>query len=182
LPHPLNHSSPAANTLYAFIDAFFFERKNQMADNYPPLRQRPKLEELREALDARRNALQRDECGDWAIFGKFGHIYAVPLDRAAIREGFQIVFGLEHCVGLSARGAANSWGAARRKLEPFCRLAQDGDDGGTLFLERLPTPEEAETLRSVLGIYRRYRASAPSAAQLAQRAAFAEAVQRRASA
>lgn len=153
-----------------------------MADNYPPTCQRPKLKELLSNLEARRNALRRDDCGDWAIFGKFGHIYAVPLDRAAIREGFQIIFGAELGVGLSARGAANSWGAARRKLETFCRLAQDGDEGGTLFLERSPTPEEAETLRNALGIYRRYRASVPSAAQLAQRAAFAEAVQRRASA
>jgi hypothetical protein len=131
-----------------------------MADMYPPARQFGPLTDLLDALDARRNSLRRDDCGDWAIFGKFGHVYAVPLDRAVSREGYKFVFGMDRAVGLSRNGASLSWGTARRKLEAFCRLAQDGDDGGTLFLERLPTPEEAETIRGVMGIFRRRHLSA----------------------
>jgi hypothetical protein len=47
-----------------------------MSDVFPPARQREALLALREALGARDNSLRRDECGDWAIFGKNGHIYA----------------------------------------------------------------------------------------------------------
>lgn len=131
-----------------------------MADIYPPARQLGPLADLLDALDGRRNSLRRDDCGDWAIFGKFGHIYAVPLDRLVTREGFQIVFGLAHSLGFSINGASLNWGTARRKLEPLCRLTQDGQDGGALILDHTPTPEEAAVLREVMGIFRRRHLSA----------------------
>ena len=54
---------------------------------------RETLVKLVEALGCWDRALRRDVCGDWAIFGKHGHIYAVPgtLDRPKT-EGFQIYF------------------------------------------------------------------------------------------
>jgi hypothetical protein len=54
-----------------------------MPDRYPPAMQRPALLKLAEALGCRDNALRRDECGDWRIVGRLGHIYAIPgpLDR-----------------------------------------------------------------------------------------------------
>jgi hypothetical protein len=63
-----------------------------MADIYPPAKQREALLGFREALGCRDNAVRRDECGDWAIFGKRGHIYAIPgtLDRPKT-PGFQIM-------------------------------------------------------------------------------------------
>ena len=49
-----------------------------MADVFPPARQREVLLALRDALGVRDNALKRDECGDWRVNGRQGHIYAVP--------------------------------------------------------------------------------------------------------
>ena len=75
-----------------------------MADLFPPARQRPALLALRDALGCRDAALRRDECGDWAIFGKRGHIYAVPgtLDRPKT-PGFQIVVQCEYGQGVVVR-------------------------------------------------------------------------------
>ena len=54
---------------------------------------REALIKLVEALGCWDRALRRDECGDWAVFGKLGHIYAVPgtLDQPKT-EGFLIYF------------------------------------------------------------------------------------------
>jgi hypothetical protein len=59
-----------------------------MTDIYPPTRQRPALQRSAAALDSRASALRRDECGDWAIFGSNGHVYAVP-------EGSQLMIGCD---------------------------------------------------------------------------------------
>ncbi len=114
-----------------------------MGDSYPPAKQRPALLELVKALGCRDNALRRDECGDWAVFGKHGHIYAVPgsLDRPKT-PGFQIMV-----MGWTARG----WNAAKGALA-FAELTNDGDSEGALFLDRLPTPSEAEVIRHYLGV------------------------------
>jgi hypothetical protein len=43
-----------------------------------------------------------------------------------------------------------------RNGEPaFCELTQDGDSEGCFRLSRLPTPAEAEEIRSVLGIWKK---------------------------
>ena len=105
-------------------------------DNFPPARQRPALLALRDALGCRLNALRRDECGDWAIFGKRGHIYAVP-------DGFQIVIRCE---------SVREWSYARKALKPFAALTTDGDEEGVLFIDRLPTAAEAEIVRRYVGI------------------------------
>jgi hypothetical protein len=111
-------------------------------DIYPPSVQRPALLELAEALDSRAAQLRRDECGDWAIFGKNGHIYAVP-------EGFQLVIGtdIEHEMTNSAR----QWSADKKRLN-FCQVTQDGDEEGCLILDRLPTKAEGAIIRDVVGI------------------------------
>jgi hypothetical protein len=49
-----------------------------MTDLFPPVAQRPRLLAFAEACCTRADKLRRDECGDWAIFGKHGHVYAVP--------------------------------------------------------------------------------------------------------
>jgi hypothetical protein len=59
-----------------------------VADIFPPPKQRPALLTFSKACGTRASALRRDECGDWAIFGKHGHIYAVP-------EGFQLMIGCD---------------------------------------------------------------------------------------
>jgi hypothetical protein len=60
------------------------KKEDEVTDRYPPTMQRPALLELVKALGCRDAAFRRDECGDWRISGKFGHIYAVP-------ERFQIM-------------------------------------------------------------------------------------------
>jgi hypothetical protein len=115
-------------------------------DIFPPAKQRHALLALREALGCRDNALRRDECGDWRINGRQGHVYAVP-------EGFQLVF--------FARCGVTEWDGAGPHIEDytrakrnliFCRLAQDGTGEGIFFLDRLPTPAEAEVIRDTLAI------------------------------
>jgi hypothetical protein len=138
-----------------------------MAERYPPTVQRPALLRLVEALGCRDAALRRDECGDWRINGRQGHIYAVP-------EGFQLIF--------FARNGVNEWDGAGPHIEDymrakrnlaFCRLMQDGTGEGIFLPDRLPTKEEAEVIRDILVIPKKREMGEPSDAQLAARAAFA---------
>ncbi len=46
------------------------------------------------------------------------------------------------------------WGAAKRGLS-FAPVTPDGDDEGALFIDRLPTPEETETIRHYVVIAKR---------------------------
>ena len=96
------------------------------------------LLDLAEALNCARRALRRDECGDWRINGKSGHIYAVP-------GGFQLCCMCE---------SALAWTWAKRKM-PFAQVAQDGDAEGVLRMSRLPTKTEGDVIRSYLGIPKR---------------------------
>ena len=57
------------------------------------------------------------------------------------------------------------WGAAKRGLS-FARVTQDGDDEGALFIDRLPTAEEAETIRHYAGIAKRRTLSDDERARL----------------
>jgi hypothetical protein len=122
-----------------------------VADRYPPAAQRPRLLTFAEALGCRDAALRRDECGDWRITGKHGWIYAVPgvlLAGSEKTEGFLLYYSGPEFIG-SARG----WGFAKRAFEAFgCTVTQDGDDEGIAFLDRLPTPAEAEIIRDKLWI------------------------------
>jgi hypothetical protein len=104
------------------------------------------LNEMVLALDASQLSLRRDNCGDYRINGKHGHVYA---DGA----GFLL------CV--SGGGAARWWTNVKRRLS-FCRVTQDGHDEGCLHLDRLPAPAEAEVIRDALGI-RRKRHLSPEA-------------------
>lgn len=94
---------------------------------------------LLEALNCRRTCLRRDECGDWAVRGLKGHLYAVP-------EGFQIfVLGC---------GSARKWGAAKKALA-FAKITQDGDNEGGMIFSGLPTPAQAASIRRYCAIPKR---------------------------
>jgi hypothetical protein len=99
---------------------------------------REALLELADALNCPRRALRRDECGDWRIKGKSGHIYAVP-------GGFQLCCMCEGAL-------ASTW--AKKKM-PFAHVTQDGDAEGVLRMSRLPTRTEADAIRSYLVIPKR---------------------------
>jgi hypothetical protein len=81
-------------------------RADGMSDSFPPAMQREQLLRFAEAIDCRARALARDECGDWAIQGKQGHIYACP-------EGFQLCF--------VARYGVNEWDGDGPHLEDYHR-------------------------------------------------------------
>ena len=124
-----------------------------MTDKYPPTVQRPALLKLVEALGCRDAALRRDECGDWRINGKHGHIYAVPgIPWGGMMEGFQLYF--RGASEFEEAISSQAWTWAKKALA-FCRVTQDGDVEGMLFLDRLPTPEEAEIIRDKLRIPKR---------------------------
>jgi hypothetical protein len=116
-------------------------------DTYPPAVQWPALLLLGSALKSRKTALRRDECGDWRILGRHGHIYAVPIAAAPSGAGYQLMV-------LPEAGSARGWTAAKQVLN-FARLTNDGDTEGAFILDRLPTQEEAARIRRVLGIAKR---------------------------
>jgi hypothetical protein len=49
-------------------------------------------------------------------------------------------------------GSAQAWTWAKKRLSGFATVSQDGDEEGILTFERMPTPEEAETVRSYIGL------------------------------
>lgn len=123
-----------------------------MVDQYPPTVQRAALLKLVEALGCRDAALRRDECGDWRINGKYGHISAVPgipwggMEKI---EGFQIYY--RGAAELGEPSTSRGWTFAKETLG-FCTVTQDGDAEGMLFLGRLPSPQEAEIIRDKVWI------------------------------
>jgi hypothetical protein len=109
---------------------------------------RSRLQDLLGALDASERQLRRDECGDWQIGGRWGHIYAMG-------DGFHLVAFTDECdVGTTDRRSARRWESAKRRLA-FAVVVQDGDEEGILRLDRVPTSAEAEEIREILGIRRR---------------------------
>ena len=112
---------------------------------YPPIKQREALLKFAKALGCRDNALRRDENGDWRVNGTKGHVYAVPgtLDERKV-EGFQMfVIGCQ---------TSRQWTAVKAAMKGFASLTNDGDDEGALFMGRLPSPNEAETIRRYCGV------------------------------
>jgi len=131
---------------------------------------RAALLRLVEALNASPTTLRRDECGDWRIIGKTGHIYTVPgipWGDARGLEGYQV-----YC----APGSPRSWGFAKKAMS-FCRIPQDGDEEGMLFLDRLPTTLEAEVIRDKLSIRKRREIGEEQLARLRKWASDNRAVQ-----
>jgi hypothetical protein len=93
-------------------------------DIFPPVKQRLALLAFAEATDSRPSCLRRDECSDWRINGKRGHIYAVP-------EGFQLCY-FSRCGVTDWDGDGPhivDYDHAKRHLT-FCRLSQDGTGEG----------------------------------------------------
>jgi hypothetical protein len=87
------------------------------------------------SLNGAKNALRRDQCGDWTIRGSRGHVRAC---------------GKRFSVYVTTQ-SARAWTFAKRALD-FCQLSQDGDDEGILTLDRLPSSAEAEIMRQYIGL------------------------------
>jgi hypothetical protein len=100
------------------------------------LQDRAELETLLTALNGAKNAIQRDQCGDWTIKGSRGTIRAC--------DGKFYVY--------IPSGSPQAWTWAKKLLTTFTIPSQDGDDEGILTLDHMPTETEAETLRDYIGL------------------------------
>lgn len=114
--------------------------------------ERERLLELVEALGCRDACLKRDDCGDWRVVGKLGHVYAVP------KAGFLIYF--RGAPEFEEATSSQAWTWCKKALEPFCEVRNDGDGEGMLFLDHLPSADEAEIVRLKLGIAKKREMSA----------------------
>jgi hypothetical protein len=133
-----------------------------MTDSFPLAKQRLALLAFRDSLGARETALRRDEGGDWAIFGQFGHVYATP-------EGFLIYD--RGAPEFSVPSSAKTWEAAKRTLS-FCKVILDGDAEGLLSLDRLPSESEAQTIRERLRIPKKRAVTEAELARLGDMSPF----------
>jgi hypothetical protein len=91
-----------------------------------PEPRKARLEALMRGLSASPR-LGRDECGDWAINGRLGHIFS---DGAAL------------LLYVTTEESVRRWNNIKHRLD-FCCVVQDGDDEGCLQLDRMPAPTEA---------------------------------------
>ena len=96
------------------------------------------LQKLSEALNSSEERIHLDECGDWNIFGRKGKIFTDA-------ELWYIY--------ISAKSKRH-WSSIKKKLN-FMVISQDGDDEGILKLERMPSQEEAEIVREMVGLNKR---------------------------
>jgi hypothetical protein len=97
--------------------------------------------DLLQSLNGAKTALRRDECGDWTIFGKHGHIQTD---------------GSDFYIYLTCR-TPGMWENRKRKLP--LKVTQDGDNEGIFLLPDFPTKELAATIRRLVGF--RQTRSAP---------------------
>lgn len=119
-----------------------------MTDIYSPTKHKQPLFEFLQALEGQWKTLRKDECGDWRITGKWGNIYAVP---GVLKKGLDKTEGFQLYV---QETSARAWGFCKKEM-CFCVLLNDGDDKGMFFLDRLPTPNQANVIRGRLGIKKR---------------------------
>jgi hypothetical protein len=101
-------------------------------------------------LNAWNRALRRDECGAWCISGTRG-----TLHTWGDGKGWALYVSCNS-------GQHWTW---VKKLS-FCTVSQEGDDEGVLKLDQLPTPEQADAIRSALGIQKHREISAEVLARL----------------
>ena len=97
------------------------------------------------ALNASDRALHRDECGAWCISGTRGTVHTWGNSKSWAL--FVICNSGQH------------WTWVKKKLS-FCTMTQDADTEGVLRLDQLPTPNQANVIRHVLGIQKRREVSA----------------------
>jgi hypothetical protein len=90
-------------------------------------------------LNASPSSLHRDDCGLWVLRGARGNI-STRDDGASWQL---VVFELP---------TARQWNFRRDVLAAFAEVTEDTDTDGCLLLRRLPTVDEADVIRDILGI------------------------------
>ena len=116
------------------------------------------LAELREALNAWPSALRRDESGIWILRGRPGCYVATWGDG----KSWHIVVAPEEVISV------RQWTAHKKRLG-FAELTLDDDQEGCFRLHRLPTAEEAEVIRDIVGIRKRRELSPEELARITER-------------
>src|SRR5262245_14728355 len=109
------------------------------------------------ALGAWYRALRRDECGAWCISGMYGRIHASGNAKTWV-------------FWLGCRSPLH-WTYTKRRLTS-CSVTQDAEEEGCLRLHALPTPDQADVIRDVLGIRKRTEISAETLERLRARTAL----------
>ena len=103
------------------------------------------------ATDASATALERPVgrgwVGDYQISGKTGHVLANG-------TGYLLYVHIDERTAMEREPSSRPWKNAKARLT-FCKVTQDGDWEGCLYLDRLPTADEAVVIREVLGIRKR---------------------------
>ena len=89
-------------------------------------------------LNVSSRRLARDDCGDWIV----------PHGRGNIQAN-----GSDWIIFIELR-SKRQWSSIKRQLT-FMRVISDGDQEGRLTLDRMPTCEEAATVRAILGLKKR---------------------------
>ena len=108
-----------------------------MINSIPSSKDRAALQRYCDAIKTQPKLIKRDSCLTWCLWGKGGHIYAIPEANT---------FYL-YC----APGTVRAWGAAKKLLH-FCEVTQDGDDEGCFRLPVSPSTVEAGKIRQVAGL------------------------------
>jgi len=109
------------------------------------------------ALRAWHRALRRDECGAWCISGKHGRVYTWGDAKTWL-------------LWVGCRSPMH-WTYTKRRLT-CCSVTQDAEEEGCLRLYALPTPDQADVIRDVLGIRKRTEMSSETLERLRARAAL----------
>jgi hypothetical protein len=115
------------------------------------LAERSHLHAFRTATDASATTFERPVCGGWVgdyqITGKTGYVLANG-------AGYLLYVTIDERTATEREPSSRPWKNAKARLA-FCKVTQDGDWEGCLYLDRLPTAQEAVVIREVLGIRKR---------------------------
>jgi hypothetical protein len=101
-------------------------------------------------LPNRANPICRGWVDDYQITGKHGHV---------LTDGSTYLY---------VTGTVQRWKKAKRQLAA-ATVTQDGEEGGILRLDRLPTVAEAELIRDLIGIRKRRHMTPEAISKLEQR-------------
>lgn len=100
-----------------------------------------RIEQLADAMDISRRNVCKDECGQWSIHGRAGHLQTWG-------------DSLSYLLYLTAY-SRRKWGAIKRKAKALAwEITQDGDDEGCFRLA-LPDEHQSKLLRELLGLRRK---------------------------
>jgi hypothetical protein len=92
------------------------------------------LQEVAERMNCSQSRIKLDDCGDWNILGKDGHLYT---------DGLGVLYLFYKAE------TAWKWRNFKKRFS-FMEEYVDGDEEGILALYRLPTEREGESLRKAL--------------------------------